>query len=285
VIGSLSALNVRAGPSTDHEIIGELESDATGVVATGIAANDDRDREWLEIEFGDELGWSAGWFLTTNECVQSGPIGFCVTDTDCTDRLNVRVGPGGGYTKLGSLAHDAVGIVGTGWATTDDQDRPWIQIEWKGGIAWAAGWYLTDEPCTPWPGDPCVCPPDGPYYVLVHTVDPVGQFLEYDPIQWVWIGPADTEYEWENPDLTVLRLPIANGTTVEACPPSDPLYCNPPDPFVSYTLTDLAQWIEDGTEIGQNRRYWGEIPGHTGQLWQVELAGCSVVEINGIWFP
>jgi uncharacterized protein YraI len=277
-------LNVRSGPSTDYGVVGTLPHDGAAP-ATGLAAYDDRDREWIQVGTGTGEGWAAGWLLTANECLQSAPAGHCVVDTVCTDRLNVREGPSGTSPRLGSLAHDAVDVAGTGWTTTDGSDRTWVQIEWQGGVAWAAGWFLTEEPCAPSAGTPCVCPSDGSYWAMVHSVDHVGRFLEYDPVTYVWIGPSDTEYEWDNSDTTVFELPIASGVEVMACPPSDPLYCDPPDPFVAYPLADLAGWIEDGTEIGQNRRYWGEIPAHTGQFWRITLDGCSVTEIEGIWFP
>ena len=278
------ALNVRAGPSIDYDVIGTLAPDAAGFVSTGLAATDEQDREWMEVHDGVITGWVAGWLITPRPCTISDPIQFCVTDTACTDRLNVRSGPGVDYGRVGSLAHDAVGVQATSWVSTDDQDRIWVQIEWDGGVAWTAGWFLTTAPCsaaTP----PCSCGVGTGGFAMLHDVDPIGRFLEFDLITWVWVGPSDTEYVWENTDIEVVRLPIANGADVLACPPTDPLYCNPPDPFVAYPLSDLEQWIVNGTEIGQNQRYAGEIPGHTGQLWSVTVDNCSVTEISGIWFP
>ena len=286
VIGHLPGddLNVRAGPAADHEVVGTLPHDTAGITATGVAASDDQDRAWIEIIHNGEPAWVAGWLVTTNECMQSPPAGHCVIDTSCTDRLNVRIGPRPDQQKVGSLAHDAVGITGTGWTTTDSSGRTWTQIEWGSGVAWVAGWFLTEEPCTPWPGQPCACPADGIYTGLIHSVDVAGRMLDYDPVVWIWTGPADTEGYWENPDQTVLHLPIANTASVMACPASDLLYCMPVD-FVAHSLSDLAQWIANGTEIGQNQRFTGEIPGHTGQLWLIDLAGCSVGEISGRWVP
>jgi len=286
VIGHLPGddLNVRTGPAEDHDIVGTLPHDAAGFTTTGVAALDDQDREWIEITYGGETAWVAGWLVTPNECTIADPIDHCVIDTACTDRLNVRHGPGGGFEKIGSLAHDAVGIHSTGWVSTDATDRIWVQIDWGSGVAWVAGWFLTNEPCTPWPGQPCACPANGTTAAMIHSVDVAGRMLDYDPIVWVWTGPADTDGYWENSDQTVLHMPIADAAQVMACPASDLLYCLPPD-HIAYSIADLAQWVANDTQVGQNQNFAGEVPGHTGQLWLVSLSGCSVTEIAGRWVP
>jgi uncharacterized protein YgiM (DUF1202 family) len=289
VTGHLSddALNVRSGPSTDHSVISTLAHDATGFLATGVGAHDGADREWVEVVADGQPGWVAGWFITPNECTTSGVVAFCVIDTACDDRLNVRLGPSGDAEKIGSLAHDAVGVAGTGWVSTDREGRTWVQIEWGSGVGWVAGWFLTSVPCSASAGLPCSCPADGPYSVLIHAVDVPGRMLDFDLATWVWTGPADTEGFWENPDTTVLHLPVADGVDVMACADTDPfdmLYCEPWQ-HVPYDLGDLSSWIAGNVEIGQNRRFLAEIPGHTGQLWLIELTSCSVTDISGRWVP
>ncbi|MCJ7726229.1 MAG: SH3 domain-containing protein [Acidimicrobiia bacterium] len=276
-------LNVRAGPSTDFDVIGTLDDDAAGFSTTGVGAADGQDREWLQIIHNDRSGWIAGWLVTQRECTISDPIDHCVIDTACNDRLNIRSGPGGDHQKIGSLAYDATGIHSTGWVSTDSSGRIWVQIEWNAGVGWVAGWFLSEEPCAPY-SQPCSCPPDGTYIVLIHAVDVPGRMLDYDPVTWVWTGPADTEGYWENPDLQVLHFPIDDTATVMACPASNPLMCETPA-FVAHSLGDLALWIANGTEIGQNQRFMSEIPGHTGQLWLIDMAGCQITEIRGRWVP
>lgn len=285
VIGHLPGddLNVRAGPSGDHDIVGTLAHDAAGFSATGVGAFDGQDREWLEIVHNYQSAWIAGWLVTQQECTISDPIDHCVVDTACDDRLNVRSGPGGDYAKIGSLAYDAGGIPGTGWVSTDSSDGVWVQIEWNAGVGWVAGWFLSEEPCAP-NSTTCACPADGTYTVLIHAVDVPGRMLDYDQVEWVWTGPADTEGYWENPDQAVWRYPIGDLAAVMACPASDPLMCEPPA-FMAHSLSQLAQWINNGTEIGQNQRFMGEIPGHTGQLWLIDMAGCQITEIRGRWVP
>lgn len=61
-------LNVRSGPGADHDIIGSLAFNATGIVSTGVAAPDAQGRAWFEIGFEDGTGWSAGWYLIPEPC-------------------------------------------------------------------------------------------------------------------------------------------------------------------------------------------------------------------------
>ena len=125
------ALNVRSGPGTDHPVVGVLPFDGVEVFATGPAVDVDGST-WLHVAHGDVVGWAASWYLTPDPCEVGTPGGFCVTDTLCTDRLNVRSGPGGDYPKIGSLAHDAVGVTATGVTTTDGNGRVWTQIIHQG---------------------------------------------------------------------------------------------------------------------------------------------------------
>ena len=61
-------LNVRTAPGGEHDIIGSLAFNATGVEATGVAAPDGRGRAWFEIVFEGRTGWSAGWYLIPEPC-------------------------------------------------------------------------------------------------------------------------------------------------------------------------------------------------------------------------
>jgi len=131
---------------------------------------------------------------------------------------------------------------------------------------------------------------DGHYTGLIRSVNPVNANLSFDPVTWTWTGPADTEGYWANDDQTLYLLTIADGAVVMACPSdmagSFPpmLYCQP-DEFVAHTIDTLAQWVVTGIEVGQNRRWMTEIPGHNGQIWTIEITGGVVVEIDGAWWP
>jgi uncharacterized protein YgiM (DUF1202 family) len=284
------ALNVREGPGVDYAVIGTLAHDAAGVATTGFGANDDDDQLWVHVTHEDATGWVASWLLTPGECFEAAPGEACVVDTVCTDRLNVRSGPGGDYPKIGSLAYNVTGVVTTGRSSNDDQGRAWIQIEYDGEVGWAAGWFLTAAPCSASLGLPCACPADETAAAFIHEADALGQILRFDPVVYHWIGPADTEYEWLNDDTTIIRLPIADDVVIEACPEDmtgdfpPQIWCGP-DELVPHSLSTFAGWIAGDVEVGQNARWDGLVPGSNSQMWYVTIEDCEVTEITGMWFP
>ncbi len=284
------ALNVREGPGVDYSIVGTLPFDAAGVATTGFGAYDAEHQIWVHVSHEDTTGWVASWLLTPGECFEGDPGEACVVDTVCTDRLNVRSGPGGDYSKIGSLAYNAVGVVTTGRTSNDDQGRTWTQIEYGDGVGWAAGWFLTGWPCSASPGLPCACPADDTSAAFIHEADALGQILRFDPVVYHWIGPADTEYEWLNDDLTIIRLPIADDVIIQACPEDmtgdfpPQIWCGP-DELVTHSLSTFAGWIAADVEVGQNARWDGLVPGSNSQMWWVTIEDCEVTEITGMWFP
>lgn len=191
------SLNVRSGPGTGFEIIGTLPFDQTGVHATGLAANDDEGQPWEEIDYYGGLGWVAAWLLTSNACSLEAPADYCVIDTVCTDRLNVRTGPGGSYQKLGSLPFDAVGVQATGASSTDGDGRTWRQIRFRGDLGWAASWFLTAAPCTPATGEPCALPSGAPSAGCVDgwTTPAPGSALWNDALEQIGIGGPWSEID------------------------------------------------------------------------------------------
>jgi uncharacterized protein YraI len=155
-------INVRAGPGTTFDVVGTLSFDQTGVHATGMGANDDQDRVWKEVDYFGGSAWVASWLLTPNQCDLEAPADFCVADTSCTDRLNVRTGPAASYQKMGSLPFDAVGVQATGASSADPDGKIWRQIRFRGNVGWVASRFLAAAPCTPAAGDPCSLPSGGP---------------------------------------------------------------------------------------------------------------------------
>ncbi len=61
-------LNVRTGLSVDYDILGAFLPTAGDIQGTGVTALDDQDRLWTQVEYGGEVGWSAGWFLDPQPC-------------------------------------------------------------------------------------------------------------------------------------------------------------------------------------------------------------------------
>jgi hypothetical protein len=62
------ALNVRSGPGTGFDPVGELAWNAAAVPAGGLSAPDDRDRPWYLVEYPGGIGWAAAWYLEPAPC-------------------------------------------------------------------------------------------------------------------------------------------------------------------------------------------------------------------------
>lgn len=156
VIDHLSddALNVRSGPGSAFGVIGTLPFDATGVQATGVAADDDSARMWRQIEYAGGLGWVAGWLVTTEACMLEAPAESCIVEPECgLERLTVFSGPGAGYARLGTLPYTEP-VAGTGASTTGSDGFPWRQIQLRGEVGWVPAAALAD-PSACW-GRMCV---------------------------------------------------------------------------------------------------------------------------------
>ncbi len=118
-------LNIRNGVSVDYPIIGEFPASAADVAGTGVVALDDQGREWVQVEWFGNIGWSAGWFLDAEPCsatfcavadwvwrtTRLGPVVLGMT----VDEASVVAGP---YNTIDSLGGPPG--VGCFWATWDD---------------------------------------------------------------------------------------------------------------------------------------------------------------------
>lgn len=215
------ALNVRTGPGTAYDVIGTLAFNAIDVFSTGLASHDESERPWLEVEYAAGTGWVASWLLTP--CDVTAATSFCVIDTTCDDRLNIRVGPGGEFAKMGSLPFDAVGVVGTGASSLDGNGDRWQQIEYHGRVGWSAGWFLTSSPCGPANGLPCNLPSgppsptcingwitpapgtalweDGLRYIGVSATGPVDPFDFVVDVMRYCVGPEDANIHAPRPEV------------------------------------------------------------------------------------
>lgn len=217
-------LNVRSGPGTAYDVVGSLSFDQVGVHATGVGAEDDRGRTWKEIEYFGGRVWVASWLLTPNPCEVAAPADYCISGTSCTDRLNVRSGPGASFQKLGSLPYDMVGVQATGASSADADGRTWRQIRFRGSVGWVASWFLTASPCTPSTGAPCTLPAGGPsagcvngwstpvpgsasWTAALEQIGVGGPWSEIDPSGFVveqmryCVGPEDADIIAPRPDV------------------------------------------------------------------------------------
>lgn len=233
VIDHLSddALNVRAGPATDYEVVGTLAYDAVAVPSTGYGASDDQERTWLEVDYGGATGWAAGWLLTS--CESGAADTYTVIDTTCPDSLNIRVGPGGGFEAMGQLSCNDFNVQTTGASALDGDARAWRQIRHEGEVGWSAGWFLTP---TAWCVDGWITPaPDssllltGLSHIGVSAAGPVSPTDFVVDVVLYCVGPEDVNIL--APRRDVERWYIAG-----------------------YSATDSAfrsRWITRRIEIGQ----------------------------------
>ncbi len=136
-----ASLNVRSGPGTGYAVIDTLFSGNQGVVTDGPVSADGYTWYQLNYSYGGYTGWVAGEFLY----YVSGGGGIAIGDnvTVTSDNLNVRSGPGTGYSVIDSLNTGNQGVVLDGPVSADGYT--WYEIEYSyGGYSgWVAGEYLT----------------------------------------------------------------------------------------------------------------------------------------------
>lgn len=115
------SLNVRSGPGTGYSIIGGISN---GQRYVSIATSSG----WHKIYYKNNTGWCYGGYLTT----VTGVTGVKVE----TSSLNVRTGPGTGYSIVGtvSLGQRYVRITAS---------SGWFKIYWGGGAYWVYGSYTS----------------------------------------------------------------------------------------------------------------------------------------------
>jgi N-acetylmuramoyl-L-alanine amidase len=145
------AVNVRSGPGTQYDIIGQLNS-GNEVLITG-RSNEESD--WLRVDFLGRDGWLAYFTVTvvgdandlpivlpraTNATALAAPMPTpaalsAVSDLYITAyrRVNVRSGPGSSYVSIGSLEAGSTADV-----TGKSEDDVWLRIDYAGRDGWVA---------------------------------------------------------------------------------------------------------------------------------------------------
>ena len=147
-------VNIRQGPGTSYNIIGQLQS---GDVVSVIARSDS-DTNWLRIQFDDIDGWVAYFTVTVTgdvealEIIDLRPVSSTAVEPQSESvpfvsaqdyegepyitvfrRINVRVGPGSEFGRLGFMNPGNVAdLIGR----TDDNE--WLQIDFNGQRGWVA---------------------------------------------------------------------------------------------------------------------------------------------------
>lgn len=117
------AVNVRSGPGTGYSILGTVPA---GHYYVGIS----RSGDWWKIYFNGSTAWTHGAYWTA----VSGTTGVKVT----TDVLNVRSGPGTGYSVIGQAYSGQIYF----WTQYEGLNG-WYKIYFNAGIGYVYGAYVT----------------------------------------------------------------------------------------------------------------------------------------------
>lgn len=132
-------LNLRSGAGTGYSVIEVLSEGAYVEVLDGpYAANG---YKWWEVyvDGSKNTGFVAGVFLTV---VSSGPFSIGDTVYVTSDTLNVRSGPGTGYSVIDVIVYSTNGLILDGPVYANGYT--WYEIDYVGGTSsgWVAGEYL-----------------------------------------------------------------------------------------------------------------------------------------------
>lgn len=129
-----TGVNVRSGPSTSYSIVGGLNR-GDQVTRIGKSGN------WTKITWGNGSAYVFSKYLQTGYISGGSSNNTWSSGTYtryATTLLNVRSGPGTGYSLLGTIGQgQSVSCVGT--------DGSWTKINWGGGYAYVYTSYLSSN--------------------------------------------------------------------------------------------------------------------------------------------
>lgn len=128
-------LNLRSGPGLGNRILTVMPAGAS-VVLLGEATEG-----WYPVQYNDLSGWAYGQYLSIGggapPVTTSGATGSA---TVVTNLLNMRSGPGIGYSVIAQLSFGSTVELLGDRQTADDLE--WVQIMAKAQRGWVAGRYL-----------------------------------------------------------------------------------------------------------------------------------------------
>lgn len=148
----LGEMNIRSGPSTEYEVIGDAVAGEEFAI-TGKNA----DGNWWQIDFRGETGWIYAPFVVAAEAEDVPVVGAAMTETPVPEEetaeatvpteipivtvggdMNVRSGPGEAYDRIGG-AYAGEEFVITGKSADGD----WWQIEFDDQDGWIYAPFVT----------------------------------------------------------------------------------------------------------------------------------------------
>ncbi|MFH1329187.1 MAG: SH3 domain-containing protein [Actinomycetota bacterium] len=101
---SNDALNVRSGPGTGFDVVGELAWNAADIPAGGFAAPDPRGRLWFLVGHEGGMGWAASWYLEPAPCGAAVITVAPLAGPDLPDALAGSLVPWTGVNETWALA-------------------------------------------------------------------------------------------------------------------------------------------------------------------------------------
>lgn len=139
-VTTLYNVNLRSGPGTSYQVLVVVPYDTTLPAQARNA-----DSSWVLVQHGSQRGWMAAWTTSVNGDLNSLPVSNEVIQTGDVQVttysiVNIRSGPGIGYSKLGKLpAGVTVSPVARNAANN------WLLIDYNGVHGWIAQWVVKIE--------------------------------------------------------------------------------------------------------------------------------------------
>jgi uncharacterized protein YraI len=141
-----TSVNMRTGPGVGYSTMRTLTA-GTRVNVTRCAQGSN----WCEVSFGGSTGWVSSTYLrNVGAAPQPAPIPIATTPAnfaaDVTTNVNMRTGPGTGYSTAGTL------YTGTRVNVTRcAQGGSWCEVSYLGRTGWVSSAYLDDVAAAPRP--------------------------------------------------------------------------------------------------------------------------------------
>ena len=137
-------VNIRAMPSVSGPVL-----DVMPVNAQAAAIGRNAGNNWLQVQYGETLGWVAKWVVVassnttglpiTSDIVEVQPLapGATITGSSIYN-IVIRSGPGTQFGDVGQIpAFTSVNLL----ART--ADSAWVRVNYQGVEGWAAAWVMT----------------------------------------------------------------------------------------------------------------------------------------------
>lgn len=147
-----SSLNVRSGPGTGYSRVGSLPNGASVTVLSQSGG-------WYQIRYNSLTGYVSGDYLsyTSNgaSTPTQSPSGSIGTGVVTASALNMRSGPGTGYSRITTLPNGAT-------VTVLAQSGGWYQVSYGGKTGYVSGEYIRFTPATQPTQTPTAVPTEDP---------------------------------------------------------------------------------------------------------------------------